>query len=181
MDRTLDDELAARLRLSIARLARQLRQQADTGLTPSQHSALASIDVNGSLTLGELAAIEQVAPPTITKIVSKLEDDGLVARTPDPADRRIARVTVTEAGHQRMDHSRDRRTAWLVARLGQLTPEQVDRLAAAVDAIEALAGLRSPGPAPAPPDPPAGSGPADEVTTDQVTAPEVTTPGAVPR
>ena len=55
---------------------------------------LAAIDVHGTLTLGELAAIEQVAPPTITKVVSKLEDDGLVAREADPADRRAFHRTV---------------------------------------------------------------------------------------
>jgi DNA-binding MarR family transcriptional regulator len=141
-------ELAARLRLTIARLARLLRQQAATGLTPSQISVLVSLDLNQSLTLGELAAIEQVAPPTITKIVAKLEDDGLVARHPVPGDRRVARVSVTDEGRRRLDHSRDRRNAWLAVRLDELGPADTRRLADALDALEALAGGAPPPPAP---------------------------------
>src|SRR5215204_5725310 len=105
-------DVAARMRLATARLARQLRQQAGTGLSPSQHSVLASIEARETLTLGELAAIEQVAPPTITKIVSKLDDDGLVSRTVDERDRRVARVTVSQAGQARLDAARSRRDAW---------------------------------------------------------------------
>ncbi|HEX8802880.1 MAG TPA: MarR family transcriptional regulator [Acidimicrobiales bacterium] len=147
------DDLAVRLRLATARLARQLRQQAGSGLSPSQHSVLASIDVNGSLTLGELAAIEQVAPPTITRIVAKLADDGLVARTVDPGDRRVARVSVTPDGHRRIEHSRSRRDAWLAKRLVTLAPADVARLAPAVDVLEELAS----GGLPVPPVPPVGA------------------------
>lgn len=132
-------DLAARLRLAIARLSRQLRQQAGTGLSPSQVSVLTSIEVNDSLTLGELAAIEQVAPPSITKIVAKLEDDGLVARNVDAADRRITRVAVTAEGRRRLDHSRSRRNAWLAMRLRELTPDEVAQLRAAVDVLEGMA------------------------------------------
>jgi DNA-binding MarR family transcriptional regulator len=134
------DEVAARLRLAVARLGRQLRQQAGTGLSPSQHSVLASIDANTTLTLGELAAIEQVAPPTITRIVAKLADDELVERAADPVDRRVARVSVTAEGHRRMDLSRHRRNAWLAQRLDQLQPGDAERLVAALDVLEALAG-----------------------------------------
>ena len=80
-----DEELAARLRLSATRLARRLRQEADAGLTPSQLSALAVIEREGPLTLGALADQEKVAPPSITKVVAKLESIGLVARAVDPA------------------------------------------------------------------------------------------------
>lgn len=132
-------EVAHRLRLATARLARLLRQQAGTGLSPSQHSVLASIDVKGSLTLGELAAIEQVAPPTITKIVSKLEDDGLVLRTVDDRDRRVARVSISQVGRARLDQSRSRRDAWLTRRLEQADPADIARLADALDVLEALA------------------------------------------
>ncbi len=134
------DEIAARLRLATARLARILRQQAGTGLSPSQQSVLASIDANASLTLGELAVLEQVAPPTITRIVAKLADDGLVERTVDPVDRRVARVSVTPEGHRRMDLSRHRRNAWLARRLDDMAPDDVERLAAALDVLETLAG-----------------------------------------
>jgi DNA-binding MarR family transcriptional regulator len=153
-------EVAHRLRLATARLARLLRQQAGTGLSPSQHSVLTSIDVNGSLTLGALAAIEQVAPPTITKIVSKLEDDGLVVRTVDSRDRRVARVSVSEVGHARLEQSRSRRDAWLTQRLAGLAPDDVARVTEALDVLERLAaGAHEPPPAddtgtePAPPEP----------------------------
>lgn len=132
-------ELAHRLRLATARLARLLRQQVGTGLSPSQHSILVSIDVNDSLTLGELAAIEQVAPPTITKIVSKLEEAGLVVRSVDPHDRRVARVTISEAGHARLDDARSRRDAWLLQQLDGADADDVRRLAEAIGALEALA------------------------------------------
>ena len=133
-------DIAARLRLAVARLGRQLRQQAGTGLSPSQHSVLASIDVNATLTLGELAVIEQVAPPTITRIVAKLADDGLVERSVDPVDRRVTRVSVTSEGHRRIDLSRHRRNAWLARRLDELPPGDTERLAAALDVLEELAG-----------------------------------------
>jgi DNA-binding MarR family transcriptional regulator len=132
-------ELAARLRLAVARLNRQLRQQAGTGLSPSQQSVLTSIEANESLTLGELAAIEQVAPPTITKIVAKLEEDGLVARSVDAVDRRIARVTITGEGHRRLEHSRSRRNAWLAMRLRELTTDEIACLSPAVEVLEAMA------------------------------------------
>ena len=84
--------MAARLRLSATRLARRLRQEAGTGLTPSQLSALATVHNHGPLTLGSLAEREQVAPPSITKVVAKLEADGLLQRSPDPTDRRVSHV-----------------------------------------------------------------------------------------
>src|SRR3954447_13531511 len=86
--------LAARLRLSSTRLARELRRQADAGLSPSQLSALVSIERHGPMTLGALADHERVAPPSITKVVTKLEGLGLVSRHVDDDDRRIVRVRV---------------------------------------------------------------------------------------
>src|SRR4051812_42249925 len=82
--------MAARLRLSATRLARTLRRQADTGLSPSQLSALATVERHGPMTLGALAEHENVAPPSVTRVVAKLEGEGLLARRPDPNDRRIA-------------------------------------------------------------------------------------------
>ncbi len=128
----------ARLRLAIVRLARRQRQQSGTGLTPSLHSALAMIDVRGPLTLGELAAVEQVSPPTTTRIVAKLEEMGLVTRTPDPDDGRVTRVDVSTEGREQLSESRERRDAWLRARLADLTPSDVDALVAAVEPLERL-------------------------------------------
>ena len=118
-------EIAARLRLSATRLARRLRQEADTGLSPSQLSALAVIASHGPLTLGALAEHERVAPPTITKVVAKLESDGLVTRKPDPDDRRVSRVAISPPRAPRLlEESRRRKTAWLTARLDDLDADQ---------------------------------------------------------
>ena len=131
-------EAAARLRLSATRLARILRQQADAGLTPSQLSALAVVDVHGPLTLGSLAEHERVAPPSITKVVHKLEADGLVRRTVDAVDRRITWVVASEQGAALIAESRRRKTAWLTARIGMLDADQQARLADALDVLDAL-------------------------------------------
>lgn len=146
-------ELAARLRLATARLARQLRQQAGGGLSPSQQSALASIDLQGPLTLGRLAQLEQVAPPTVTKVVAKLEDEGLVSRQVDAGDRRVVRVQTTAAGRRRLEHARSRRNAWLAVRLGRVDAATLGRLEAALPLLEDLATAPEPA-APAPTDNP---------------------------
>ena len=131
-------EIASRLRLSATRLARRLRQESGAGLSPSQQSALAVIANHGPLTLGALAEHERVAPPTITKVVSKLESDGLVTRTPDPSDRRVCRVEVSPAGAALLDEVRRRKTAWLTARISQLDAEHQRRLADALDVLDEL-------------------------------------------
>jgi DNA-binding MarR family transcriptional regulator len=131
-------EITARLRLDVTRLARQLRQHADTGLSPSQLSTLASIERHGPLTLGALAEHERLAPPSITKVVAKLEADGLIARESDPVDRRIARVSTTAAGARLLEEIRRRKDAWLAERVARLDAEEVRRLAGALDVLEAL-------------------------------------------
>jgi DNA-binding MarR family transcriptional regulator len=137
---TIIDEaaIAARLRLSATRLARRLRQEADSGFTPSQLSALAVIFNHGPLTLGALAEHERVAPPSITKAVAKLEAEGLVERAADPTDGRVSRVSATAAGRALIEESRRRKTTWLTARIRELDPDQQARLADALDALDAL-------------------------------------------
>ena len=146
-------ELAARLRLSATRLARLLRQSTDTGLTPTQLSALAAVERNAPLTLGALAEHERVAPPTVTKVVAKLEADGYVERTVDPADRRVAHLTVTDEGLSLLGAIRARKDAWLTSRIALLDDDQRDRLFAALDVLDELVCL----PAPCPPRPTAAS------------------------
>ncbi|MEA2932729.1 MAG: hypothetical protein QOI56_1514 [Actinomycetota bacterium] len=131
-------EMAGRLRLSATRLARRLRQEAGAGLTPSQLSALAVIDNHGPLTLGSLAEHERVAPPSVTKVVAKLEADGLVVRTCDPGDRRISWVSTSSRGVALVDESRRRKTAWLAGRIGTLDADQQARLDAALDVLDLL-------------------------------------------
>jgi DNA-binding MarR family transcriptional regulator len=131
-------ELAGRLRLAVARLARILRQQAPSDLGPGLTSALATIDRRGPLTFGELANAERISPPSVTTIVRKLEERGLVERSPDDRDRRVCRLRATPAGHRHLTAARARRTAWLTVRLGDLDPQGLARLAGAVEALEEL-------------------------------------------
>lgn len=128
----------ARLRLAIVRLARRQRQQSGTGLTSSLQSALAVLDVRGPMTLGELATVEQVSPPTTTRLVAKLEEMGLVTRTVDPHDRRVTRVDATPEGRRQLADSRDRRDAWLRDRLADLPDADLDALVAAIEPLERL-------------------------------------------
>ncbi len=131
-------DVAGRLRFSVVRLARILRQQDQSGFTPTTLAALSTIARNGPLTLGDLAALEQVAPPTVTKSVAKLEQAGFVRRQQDPDDRRIHRVEVTAEGAAQLDEARSRRTAWLATRLATFTPEDLERLADVLDLLERL-------------------------------------------
>jgi DNA-binding MarR family transcriptional regulator len=130
--------IAARLRLSATRLARQLRQETAAGLSPSQLSALSSVSLHGPLTLGRLADQERVAPPTVTKAVAKLEESGLVARRLDDRDRRVAWVSITPAGAARLAKIRQRKNEWLAARLAELDDDARRRVADALDALDAL-------------------------------------------
>ena len=134
----VDEELVGRLRYSVARLSRLLRQQDQSGLTPTTTAMLATIARDGPLTLGELATLEQVAPPTITKAVGKLEEAGFVERVPDPGDRRVCRVVLTDGGRRQLDDNRSRRTAWLVERLDLLPTSDRERLGHVVELLEHL-------------------------------------------
>ncbi len=137
-------EVAERLRHSVTRLARLLRQQDEGGFGATLTAALASVKNRGPLTLGELAACEQVAPPTMTKVVEKLEAHGFVTRQVDQNDRRVSRVTVTAAGRRHLEGTRERRTAWLAGRLDHLPADELDRLLDALDVLEALIAVESP-------------------------------------
>ena len=134
-----DTDLAPRLRLAVTRLARRLRQQADLpGVSPTQMSTLASIGRDGPLSLGELAGLERVQPPTITAAVGRLEEQGLVLRTVDPRDRRVNRVAITAAGRKLLEKSRSRKNAYLERRLRALTPDERATLERAADLLETI-------------------------------------------
>jgi DNA-binding MarR family transcriptional regulator len=136
--RTDPIEVAGRLRQSAFRLTRVLRQQDDSGHAPALLSALAVVDREGPLTLGALAAQEQVSPPTITKIVDGLEARGFVERARDDNDRRVWRVRVTARGRRELQTRRAQRTEWLAAQLRGLAPDDLDRLGGALDVLERL-------------------------------------------
>jgi DNA-binding MarR family transcriptional regulator len=128
--------LPARLRLVVTRLARRLRQQGETAASPTQLAALATIERDGPLTLGELAAVERVQPPTITAAVGRLEERGLVDRRTDLNDRRVARVEITAHGRRLLEQSRSRKTAYLERRLAALRPAERATLERAAAILE---------------------------------------------
>jgi DNA-binding MarR family transcriptional regulator len=132
------EELPTRLRLAIMRLARRLRQQAEPDMTPSMLSAMANIEYRQPVTLGHLAEAERVTPPTMTKIVGRLEEAGLVKRVVDTADRRIQRVSLTRDGVKLIARNRSRKNAYLARKLRKLEPDEVSKLEEAVGVIEKI-------------------------------------------
>lgn len=131
-------ELAARLRLVVTRLARRLRQQAEPGVSPTGIAALATIERAGPLTLGELAKIERVQPPTITAAVGRLEELGLVERSTDPVDRRVTRVQIETAGRRLLERSRSRKAAYLDRHLRRISAAEQATLAEAAAILERI-------------------------------------------
>jgi DNA-binding MarR family transcriptional regulator len=121
------------------RLARRLRQQSVGQVTASQHSALATVGTKGPLSLGEMAAIEQIAPPSMTRIAARLEEMGLVERQVDPTDRRIARLAITTTGSQLLAETRTRRDLYLARCVQRFTDDERRVLAAALPLLERLA------------------------------------------
>src|SRR5215472_10002602 len=132
-----------RLRVAIARLSRRLRRHELAGLTPTQLAALSTVERAGPLRLGDLAAAEGIAPSTLTRLVTVLEEAGYVTRRPDPSDARASTIAITEMGHETMERLRDEGTAMLTASIQLLTREQRAALAAALPSLELLAGADS--------------------------------------
>jgi DNA-binding MarR family transcriptional regulator len=132
------EELPTRLRLAVLRLARRLRQQAEADLTPSMLSAMANIEYRQPVTLGQLAEAERVTPPTMSKIVGRLEDAGLVTRTADSEDKRIQRLSLSREGVRLIARNRSRKNAYLARKLRKLEPEEVAKLEDAVEVIEKI-------------------------------------------
>ena len=136
----IDQELVTRTRLAVLRLARRLRQQSHAGITPSQQSALAAIEHDGPLTLGALAAIENVQPPSITRIVAALEEQGYVQRTASTDDRRVSTIDIAAKGRRELKTIRGERNAWLAGRLAVLDADEVERLRDALPVLERMFG-----------------------------------------
>ncbi|HTI65718.1 MAG TPA: MarR family transcriptional regulator [Gemmatimonadaceae bacterium] len=129
--------LADRLHSAAIHLLRRLRREDDaSGLPAPQLSALSVIVFGGPVTLGQLAAAEQVRPPTITKLVAALEADGLVTRETDPDDRRVVRVTATARGAKLLQDGRARRVASLAESLRGLSAGNRATLERAVPILE---------------------------------------------
>lgn len=132
---------AAKLRMAIVRTARRLRQEAAAetgGLTPTSTAALASIDLHGPLTPSELAAIERVQRPTMTRTLGCLEREGLIERTPDPADGRSSLIAINAAGRERLRRLRGRKNAYLARRMRGLSAEEVETLERAAEILDRM-------------------------------------------
>jgi DNA-binding MarR family transcriptional regulator len=137
-------ELAARLRLSVTRLYRRLRQHTVGGLTASQASALSTINRLGAPTLGELAEWESIQPPSMTRIVANLEQAGYVKRVVDQADRRVARVTLLAPGRKVLQQNRSLKNAFLARQLRQLDEQEREALGELTVLLERLLELEDP-------------------------------------
>lgn len=131
-------ELASQLRLAITRAARRLRQQADGGLTPSMTSALAVIERHGPLTPSELASVERVQRPTITRVLARFGELALIDRAADPADGRSTRVSISPAGRELLHELRNRREAYLARRIDELDADDRATLDRAVTILERM-------------------------------------------
>jgi DNA-binding MarR family transcriptional regulator len=133
--------LGSQLRLTIARLSRRIRQEptsAGETLTASSMAALASIERLGPITLGELATVERVQPPSMTRMVARIEEFGYATRVTDTGDRRVARVEITERGRKVLARSRTRKDAFLAKRVARLTDTERAVLVAALPILERL-------------------------------------------
>jgi DNA-binding MarR family transcriptional regulator len=133
-----DIELAARLRPVLVRMARRLRQESGTDLSPSLATALATIDRRGPLTPSGLAEIERVRRPTATRMVARLEEEGLVLRTTDPGDGRVSLVSTSPAGRTLLKKVRGRKNAYLARRLRELSDDEAADLERAAAILERL-------------------------------------------
>jgi DNA-binding MarR family transcriptional regulator len=139
-------ELADRLHSAAIHLLRRLRREDDaSGLPAPQLSALSVIVFGGPITLGDLAHAEQVRPPTITRVVAALEEDGLVERVQGDADRRVVRVQATARGAKLLQEGRQRRVASLAAALHALPAAERTAIAHAIPAMEKVVRGEKPG------------------------------------
>jgi DNA-binding MarR family transcriptional regulator len=141
-DRAVRDEAAVvadRLHSAAIHLLRRLRtEDTASGLTAPRLSALSVIVFGGPITLGALAAAEQVRPPTMTRLVAALARAGLVSREPDPDDRRQILLRATPAGRRLLEEGRDRRTARLTRQLAALPAADLAALARVAGLLEQL-------------------------------------------
>lgn len=138
MRTTSTPDLAGHLRLTIARTARRLRQEAGTDLSPSLTAALSTVERHGPLTPSEVATRERIRRPTVTRVLARLEEQGLVERTRDPHDRRSSLVSATDAGRALLAELRTRKTAFLAHRIDGLDADDRATLARAAEILEGL-------------------------------------------
>ncbi|HEU4701947.1 MAG TPA: MarR family transcriptional regulator [Conexibacter sp.] len=126
--------------MAITRMARRLRQASGTGgeISPTLAAALATIEREGPLTPSALAEHERIQRPTATRVVARLDEMGLVTRTPDPSDARASHVALTRTGATLLKRIRTRKNEYLARRLRELTPAEQATLAEAAAILERL-------------------------------------------
>jgi DNA-binding MarR family transcriptional regulator len=137
-----DSGLASALRISVMRLSRRLRNERDSDselLSVGQLSVLGALFRNGSCSVGELAALERVQPPSMTRTVNCLEEGGYVVRHKHETDKRQVVVALSEKGEEILAADRRRRDVWLAQRLRELTPDERNLLRKAAPILERLA------------------------------------------
>ena len=133
------EQTADRLHSAAIHLLRRLRREdTKSGLSAPRLSALSVVVFGGPMTLGELANAEQVRPPTMTRLVSALEDEGLVAREPDADDGRLTRIRATPKGRTLLMKGRARRVAALTAEVRALERQDRDLVERAVTILEGV-------------------------------------------
>jgi DNA-binding MarR family transcriptional regulator len=124
---------------AVARMNRRLRQERQSDLTPTQLSVLGAICALGTSTPGAIAAHERVRPPSITRTLSCLVEDGLAIRAPHPDDGRQVLVSLSDEGEAVLAAERARRDMWLSHRLTELTSAERATLREAAALMERLA------------------------------------------
>jgi DNA-binding MarR family transcriptional regulator len=132
------DELSARLRLAIARIARQLRQDNPEGLTLTQLSTLVRVEEHEPVRPGQLATLEGISPSTLTRLIASLEETGLLLRMTDPTDGRVSHLRLSDEGRETLARIRGRRNAALQQRIAALSEVERIALATALPALEAI-------------------------------------------
>lgn len=134
-----DARLSAELRMAVGRLARRLRaQRPDSSLSLGQGAVLLALSRNGTMTPGALAEYEKVQPPSMTRIVTALQERGLVRRMRHPDDRRQQLVELTDEGARLVQADQERREAWLTRQLAELTPQEKETLRSASEILTRL-------------------------------------------
>jgi DNA-binding MarR family transcriptional regulator len=138
------EALADHLHSAAIHLLRQLRKEDDaSGLSAPRLSALSVVVFGGPLTLGELARAEQVKPPTMTRIVTGLEREGLVKRKGDPHDRRLTQIEATSKGHKVLTAGRARRVKKLATAVGRMEKKELAELRRGVQLLrDVVASMR---------------------------------------
>src|SRR6266480_6111044 len=116
--------LAARLRVAGWRFARRMRRESSPGISPTLSAALHTVETQGPITAGQLAAYEHVQKPTMTRTIQAMLDRGLVERLPDPLDGRVSWLSVTPEGRKLLQRSRRRTDEFLAKRVTKLQPDE---------------------------------------------------------